>query len=121
VCTAPSTSAPINRYGSAPRSPTSRTSSATRRTRSGCAAAAFSAWQDGSGIHSVCPMTASCWRTGGGGPDCRAVAELGVCQKAQPVEQGTRQMVPRGRRQMKALIVTFLLVVVAVGTTWWRH
>ena len=34
---------------------------------------------------------------------------------------GERTMVPRGRRQIKALFVAVALVMVAFVLTWWRH
>ena len=30
-------------------------------------------------------------------------------------------MVPRGKRQLKAVFFTMALAVLAVGVTWWRH
>jgi hypothetical protein len=29
-------------------------------------------------------------------------------------------MIPRGRRQMKAAMVTLIMVVFAIGVAWWR-
>jgi hypothetical protein len=31
------------------------------------------------------------------------------------------QMIPRGRRQVKAGIIALAMVVLSVGLAWWRH
>ena len=57
----------------------------------------------------------------GGGRGWAAVDRCKATRIGAVWNQGQRTMVPRGKRQIKALFVTVAMAMLAVGVAWLRH